>query len=315
MLTDDIAVLVPANDDRAAAALSDVPGVRAIPYRLDGSLPEDAPQARVLVPGGGQVFGFVDPARGAQLVAELPQLEYVQLLIAGAESWVGRLPEHVLLSTCRGAHGGSTAELVVGALLAIYRDFGRFAQAQQERRWDFHRTDTLQGKRVLVVGAGDLGEQLTRRLVPFDAEVTLVGRTRRDGVHDEAQLPELLGAHDAVVLVVPLTEATAGMVDAAFLGRMPDGAVLVNAARGRVVDTDALLSELASGRLRAVLDVTDPEPLPPQHPLWTAPGLLLFPHIGGSCHGLEERAWRVAAAEIARFAAGEQPRNLVRGEY
>jgi phosphoglycerate dehydrogenase-like enzyme len=205
--------------------------------------------------------------------------------------------------------------LVVGALIAIYRDFGAFARAQQERRWDFHRTDTLQGKRVLVVGAGDLGAQLTRRLEPFDAEVTLVGRTRRDGVHDESELPELLGAHDAVVLVVPLTEATTGMVDADFLARLPDGAVLVNAARGPVVDSDALLPELASGRLRAVLDVTDPEPLPPEHPLWTVPGLLLFPHIGGSCHGLEERAWRVAADDIARFAAGTRPRNVVRGEY
>lgn len=303
-----ISVLVP--DDNGVAALSGVDGVVAVRYQAGEPWPAEAVSAQVLVPG------FLARDDVPRLLAGLPKLELVQLLSAGAENWVGRLPAHVLLSTCRGAHGGSTAEWVVGGLLAVYRDFPRFIAAQARREWDFHSTDTLQDKRVLIVGAGDLGDQLARRLTPFDvARVTLVGRHARDGVHGIAELPDLLGEHDVTVMMVPLTSETRGMVDAAFLAAMPDGAVLVNAARGPVVDTDALVAELNTGRLLAVLDVTDPEPLPVDHPLWTAPGLFLTPHVGGSCRGGARRAWRVAASEIARYAAGEQPRNLVRGEY
>jgi phosphoglycerate dehydrogenase-like enzyme len=268
----------------------------------------------VLVPG------FLSGGAATKLLDDLPDLDFVQLLSAGAENWINRVPANVKLSICRGAHGGSTAEWVVGALLHIYREFGAFAQAQAEGKWVHDwvtsgGTDTLQGKRVLIVGAGDLGEQLVRRLDAFDATSTLVGRRARDGVRGLDELPELLGDYDAVVLMVPLTSETTGMVDAAFLARMADGAILVNAARGPVVHTDALLAELNSGRLRAALDVTDPEPLPEGHPLWTAKGLFLTPHVGGSCRGSGERSWKVAAAEIARYAAGEELKNLVHGEY
>lgn len=302
-----ITVLVP--DEWGVDALSGVDGVRAVRYEVGRPWPAGAEAARVLVPQ------FLATDDMSAMLAQLPRLEYVQLLSAGAELWIGKLPEHVLLSTCRGAHGGSTAEWVVGGLLAVYRELPAFDRAREQRKWDYHATDTLQGKRVLIVGAGDLGDQLARRLTPFDVEVTMVGRSAREGVHGEDELPGLLGEHDAVVLMVPLTSATRGMVDAEVLAAMADGAILVNAARGPVVDTDALVAELGSGRLRAILDVTDPEPLPADHPLWSVGGLLLTPHVGGSCSGQHERSWRVAAAEIARFAAGEQPRNLVHGEY
>jgi phosphoglycerate dehydrogenase-like enzyme len=300
-------VLVP--DDYGVSALSAVDGVRAVRYQPGEPLPPEAADARVFVPK------FLQGTNPREVYAQLPNLELVQLLSAGAERFVGQVPDGVLLSTCRGAHGGSTAEWAIGALLAIYRDFPVFEAARQERRWDYHVTETLQDKRVLVVGAGDLGEQFRRRLEPFDASATLVGRTARDGVHGMAELPELLGRHDAVLVVVPLTDETTGMVDAEFLAAMPDGAILVNAARGPVVDTDALLAELTSGRLRAALDVTEPEPLPAEHPLWTAPGLFLTPHVAGSCTGAERRSYSVVAAEMARFAAGEQPANLVKGDY
>lgn len=303
-----ISVLVP--DDKGVAALSGVDDVVPVRYQAGQDWPADAASAQVLVPG------FLSLDDVPRLLAGLPKLEYVQLLSAGAENWVGRLPEHVLLSTCRGAHGGSTAEWVIAGLLAVYRDFPRLIAAQARHDWDFHSTDTLQDKRVLIVGAGDLGDQLARRLAPFDvAGTTLVGTHARGGVYGIDVLPDLLGEHDVTVMMVPLTSRTRGMVDARFLAAMPDDAVLVNAARGPVVDTDALLVELNSRRLRAILDVTDPEPLPPDHPLWTAPGLFLTPHVGGSCRGGAQRAWRVAASEIARYAKGEQPRNLVRGEY
>lgn len=304
---DQITVLVP--DDFGVSALSGVDGVRPVRYQVGEPLPAEAAVAEVFVPA---FLRGIDPR---EVFPQLPKLRLVQLLTAGAERFIGQMPDGVLLSVCRGAHGGSTAEWAVGALLAIYRDFPRFERARQDRRWDYHPTDTVQGKRVLVVGAGNLGEQVRRRVEPFDATVTMVGRHARDGVHGVDELPDLLGDHDAVLVVVPLTEETTGMVDAKFLSRMPDGAILVNAARGPVVDTDAVVAELTSGRLRAALDVTDPEPLPPDHPLWTVPGLLLTPHVAGSCAGFTERAYAVVASEVTRFVAGAEPVNLVRGEY
>ena len=302
-----LTVLVP--DEDGVQALEKVPGVKPVRYSWDEPPPPEAADAEVLIPG------FRPAAQCLPLLARMPNLKLIQLLSAGADEWLGVLPDGVLLSTCRGAHGGSTAEWVVAALLAMYRETIGFAASQQARRWDRHATDTLQDKRVLIIGAGDLGRQLRRRLEPFDAAVTMVGATARDGVRPVEELPGLLGIHDVVVLTVPLTSRTRGMVDAGFLAVMADGAVLVNAARGPVVDTAALLAELESGRLRAALDVTDPEPLPAEHPLWTAPGLLLTPHVAGSVSGSARRSYAVAAAEIERYAGGELPHNLVHGEY
>jgi len=305
-----ITVLVP--DEQGVEALSGIDGVRALAYDATDpgkALPSGAEDAEVLVPA---FLVATDP--GAYL-DRLPNLRLIQLTTAGAENWIGRIPDHVMLSIARGAHGGSTAEWALGALISVYRELIPFDRLRERRVWDQHATDTLQDKRVLVLGAGDLGRRMRRRLEASDATVTLVGTKAREGVHGIDDLPALLGEHDAVVLMVPLTDATTGLVDAEFLARMPDGAVLVNAARGKVVDTAALLAELTAGRLRAALDVTDPEPLPPDHPLWTAPGLLLTPHVAGSVHGYSRRAYAVVAAEIARYAAGGTPENLVHGAY
>lgn len=301
-----VTVLVP--NDAGLAALADIEGVRAVRYDSSEPLPPEAAHAEVLVPGflRAEEDGFFDA---------LPELKLIQLLTAGAENWLDRLPPGVLLSTCRGAHGGSTAEWAVAVLLSMYRELGEFAESRNRRSWDYHATDTLHGKRVLVIGAGDLGQTLRRMLEPFEARVTMVGFSPREGVHGVAELPELLPSCDAVVLMVPLTSRTTGMVDAEFLAKIPTGGIVVNAARGPVVDTDALLAELNAGRLRAALDVTDPEPLPAEHPLWDAPGLLLTPHVAGSTAGSAERSYAIAAAEIERYVNGELPRNLVRGEY
>ena len=303
----DTVVLIPYAD--GVAALGAVPGVQAVRYDPDGPLPPEAAAAQVFVPP------FLASRRVVELVAHLPELKLVQLLTAGAENWVGRLPAHVALSDCRGAHGVATAEWIVAVLLAVYRELPGFVRAQDERRWDQHFTDELAGKRVLLVGAGDLAENTVRRLAPFEVTTTLVGRTARDGVHGIDEVHDLLPGHDAAVIVIPLTDDTRGLVDARFLAAMPDGALLVNAARGPVVDTDALVRELQTGRLRAAVDVTDPEPLPADHPLWTAPGLLLTPHVGGSVPGGMDRAFRVAVEQISAFARGDAPPNLVEGGY
>ncbi|WP_236794316.1 2-hydroxyacid dehydrogenase [Amycolatopsis sp. GM8] len=302
-----VTVLVPGDD--GVRALAGIPEVETVRYTPGEPLPSEADKAEVLIPGP-------TPAESrARLLARLPNLKLIQLLSAGAEDWTGVLPDGVLLSTCRGAHGGSTAEWVVAVLLSMHRELDSFAAEQTAGRWTRRGTDTLQGKRVLIVGAGDLGNQLRRRLEPFDAIVTMVGMRARDDIHSVDELPELLADHEVVVLMVPLTSRTRGMVDTDFLARMADGAVLVNAARGAIVHTKALLAELNAGRLRAALDVTEPEPLPAGHPLWTAPNLVLTPHIAGTVRDAQSRSYAVAAAEIARYAGGELPRNLVHGEY
>ena len=291
------------------AALADVPGVRAIRYRPEAPLPAEAEGAEVLVAPFNATDEFVEALGG------MPALRLVQLLTAGAETWIGRLPDGVALSDGRGAHGGATAEWIVAALLAVYRHLPRFTAAQADEQWDYHTTEELAAKRVLIVGAGDVAEQTVARLAPFEVITTLVGRRARDGVHPVDEVAALLPHHDACVVVVPLTDTTRGLVDAAFLAAMPDGSVLVNAARGPVVDTDALLAELTAGRLRAALDVTDPEPLPAGHPLWSAPGLLLTPHVGGSVPLAVDRAFRIAAEQIRQFAGGNTPSNLVKDGY
>lgn len=303
-----VTVLVP--DDHGFESVSRLAGAQALRYTPGEPLPEGAGAAEILVPS----FLSADPA-AVRLTWELPRLRLVQLLTAGAEYFVGRIPPEVMLSSARGAHGASTAEWAITGLLTVYREFTGFALAQREHRWTQHRTDTLHGKRILIVGAGDLATELQRMLIPFDTGVELVATRAREGVHSIEELPELLPHFDAVVLMVPVTTATVGMVDAAFLSRMADNAILVNAARGPVVRTDDLLAELRSGRLRAILDVTDPEPLPADHPLWDAPGLLLTPHVGGSSTGNLGRGWTIATREIARYIAGEPPQNLVHGEY
>jgi phosphoglycerate dehydrogenase-like enzyme len=300
-------VLVP--HDAGVDALKDVAGVDAVRYDPAAPLPPEHTDAEVLVPA------FLSGTDATAVLQQLSSLQLVQLLSAGAETWVGRVPDGVALSDCRGAHGGATAEWVLTVLLAVLRHVPRFVGAQAEGRWDHHQTEELAGKRVLLVGAGDVAEETATRLRVFDATVTLVARSARPGVHGIEEVRDLLPHHDVVVLAVPLTEATRHLCDKDFLAAMPDGAVLVNAARGPVVDTDALLAELTSGRLRAALDVTDPEPLPAGHPLWSAPGLLLTPHVGGSVPLGLSRAYRVAAEQIACWAAGEKPPNLVVGDY
>ncbi len=260
-------------------------------------------------------FLHADPVAARAIIEGLPKLQVIQTQSAGVDVIVPVVPESVVLCDGRGVHGSSTSEWALTAILSVLREFPRFAVAQQEGRWDYGVTDELAGKRVLVIGAGDVGEQLARRLQACDASVTLVGRRAREGVHAVSELPRLLPAAEVVVLIVPKTSETVGLVDENFLAAMPDNALLVNAARGPVVRTDALLAELSSGRLRAALDVTDPEPLPTGHPLWSAPNLLMTPHVAGSVTGFAARAAELIAAQLHRYDAGEPLHNVVHGEY
>ena len=241
-------------------------------------------------------------------------LEVVELLSAGADNWIGQVAPGVRLCDARGVHDSPVAEWVLGATIGALRQFPAFARAQEHQQWGgpgLVPTKELTGARVLLVGAGSIGAAIERHLEPFGVTLTKVARTARAGVHGVDELPALLPDAEIVVLVVPLTEQTRGLVDASFLAALPDGALLVNAARGPVVDTAALLTELAGGRIAAALDVTDPEPLPAGHPLWRMPNVLLTPHIGGAVRGLLPRAYGLAGAQLRRFAAGEELINQV----
>jgi phosphoglycerate dehydrogenase-like enzyme len=270
-------------------------------------------------PGAERIEFFVGrydaPPPPAAALAGLPRLRVVQLLSAGVEPWLPLVPEGVLLCNGRGVHGASTAELAVAGLLAVLRDLPGYEDRRRAHEWRPTETAGVTGRRVLVLGAGDIGRRVATALAAFDAEVTLVARTARAGVHALADLPALLPEHDAVVLALPNTPETRGLVDAGFLAALPDGAVLVNVARGAIVDTAALLAELRAERLHAFLDVTDPEPLPADHPLWDAPNLLLTPHVGGGTTGWPRRAYALVRAQLERYLAGQELANRVERGY
>lgn len=279
---------------------------------VDGELPGPVEGVEFFVPP------FLSGVRAVGFAQKLPDVRVVQLMSAGADAWVGRLPAGVRLCDARGVHSSSTAEWAAAVILAHLRGLPAFIRAQSAGVWGVAGalpTDELAGKRVLVVGAGAIGEALAARLAPFEVSLTMVARSAREGIHSVAELPELLPHADVVVLLIPLTAQTTGLVDAAFLARMPDGALLVNGARGPVVQTDALTAELASGRISAAVDVTDPEPLPAGHPLWSMPNFLLTPHVAGSVRGLWPRVYALVGDQVRRYVAGQPLINEVRDGY
>ncbi|MFG2297355.1 2-hydroxyacid dehydrogenase [Streptomyces sp. NPDC048603] len=259
------------------------------------------------------------PAVSVRPFARMPRLQVVQTLTAGIDHVLGGLPAlhpGVRLCNARGVHDASTAELALTLVLASLRGIPGMVRGQDREEWHGGFYEALADKSVLLVGYGAIGAAIEDRLAPFEcARITRVARsartTGRGPVHAFTELPALLPGADVVILATPLTEETEGLADAAFLARMKDGALLVNVARGPVADTAALLAELESGRLRAALDVTDPEPLPAGHPLWHAPGVLITPHVGGSSSAFLPRARRLLARQLTRFAAGESLENTV----
>lgn len=281
--------------------------VRELPPSGDIS---DPPQHADVV-----VSGF-DPQRTIEILPQLCDLRLVQTLSAGVDTLVEHIPSDVILCDGSGIHDASVSEWVAMATLAMRRHLPDYVLSQRDATW---RSSTggadLEGATVLILGYGSIGRAFEQRLEPFGARVVRVARSARDGVHAVAELRELLPVADVVVILLPLTAETQGMVDAGFLASMRQGALLVNAARGAVVDMDALLAALRTERIRCALDVTDPEPLPDGHPLWSAPGVLITPHIGGAVRRLFERAWRFAGEQVRRYVDGEPLLNVVRNGY
>ena len=261
-----------------------------------------------------ETVDFLVPSSEAPDVLErlptLTRVAVVQVLSAGTD-WVERwVPPQATLCSARGARDAPVAEWVVGALLGATTELLECARLDA---WSDRSLTDLGEWTVVVVGMGSIGRRVERHLTGFGTEVIGVASHARDDLRGVDELEALLPRADAVVILAPLTDATRGLIDARRLAAMRDGAVLVNAARGPVVDTDALVAEVTTGRLRAVLDVTDPEPLPDGHPLWSAPGVLsITPHIAGDSPAGNARAAALAGDQLARWVAGEELHNVVR---
>ena len=242
-------------------------------------------------------------------------LEYVQALSAGVDNIVGAVPEGVLLCSVRGAYDELVAELLLTGILSIYKEIPHYVHAQDQGVWTPKQVRVVQGKTVLYVGYGSISQCLERYLEPFQVKTLKVARTKRADIESLDALPELLPQADIVVLLTPLTDETRGLVNAEFLNRMKPGSLLVNGARGGCVDTEALLAATRDRGIQAFLDVTDPEPLPADHPLWSAPGVFITPHIGSLVADNRERCFQVVRENLTTWVNGGQPKNRVEHGY
>lgn len=300
-----MALLLPQEDGVADHVAGALPGQRVIRY--GEAARQDLDEVTFYC------LPYMGDAASVALIAGLPSLKVVQSLSSGVDDVLSAIPPPVTLCNGRGlGHEEGTAELAVALMLASLRGIGDFARQQAERRWSHRRTETLQGKRVLLVGYGPIGAALERRLLPFGASVSRASRTPADGVHGLAELPELAASADILVACIALHPSTRGLIGKQVLAALPDGALVVNVARGPVLDAAALTGELTSGRLSAALDVTDPEPLPADRPEWGLPNVLITPHIGGDTGAFARRAAEFVAAQAARHLAGGPLENVVR---
>lgn len=301
----DLVVSVPDKGLRDALGVAPV-GVNVIVWDMRGPAPRDT--IDLVVPpymGSHQVLGHLAGVR----------TRLVQSQSIGYDGVSAALPAGVVYANAASVHETSTSELAMALILASLRGLPEFVRAAAAGRWAHEARPSLADRSVLIVGYGGVGRALEDRLLPFETTVTRVARharvDERGPVHDLGALPDLLAQSDVVVMCVPLDDTTVGMVNDSFLSRLRDGALLVNVARGAVADTDALVAHARRGRIRLALDVTDPEPLPAGHPLWTMPNVLISPHVGGATTAMRPRMARLINRQIARMRDGEPPLNVV----
>ncbi len=274
------------------------------------------------------------PTRAQRIVPRLRGVKLVLSLMAGTEWIPAAMGPHVTICNAHGAHNISTAEWTLSAILAMLKYFPLYLDIQRSTQWKrrFEATayyeritadatphyppvmqEELTGKTVLMVGYGAIGKEIERMMEPFHVNLMRVARTTRSNpkVDAVADLDKLIPRAQIIVLILPSTAETRHLIGARQFHLMKQGTLLVNSARGPIVDTDALVEALNAGKVRAALDVTDPEPLPPEHPLWKCPNLLITPHIGGSSTQFAPRAVKTAEDELRRYIAGEPLRNVV----
>ncbi|MDX6723120.1 MAG: hypothetical protein QOD73_1524 [Solirubrobacteraceae bacterium] len=278
-----------------------------------GGLPPDVELLGWDAAGDGVEFAVPASSEAAARLRELPDLRVVQVMSAGVDWLAGHVPEGVTLCNAGDTRSPAVAQWVVAAILADLSGFRRAEQQRAAREWDEWQPRELAGKRVVIVGHGSIGRAVERRLAPFGVRVGRVARSARPGVEPVERLAEVVRDADVVVVLAPLSDATRGLVGEEVIACMQDGALLVNAGRGPVVDTDSLVAAVQAGRIRAALDVTDPEPLPPDHVLWTLDGVLITPHHAGDTPEANAAAEALARAQMLRHRAGLPLHHVVSG--
>jgi phosphoglycerate dehydrogenase-like enzyme len=241
----------------------------------------------------------------------MSSLQVIQSPNAGVDDVIPLRPKGVTLCNAAGVHDASTAELAVGLAIAARRGFAQFAKDQSVGKWAHTTHAALTDSKIAIVGHGNIGKTIARMLSGFEVKVTSFSKSGTDGALTMDIFDEQLSTFDVIILIVPLNAQTRHLINAARLAKMKDGAALVNVARGAIVDTEALLAELNAKRIFAALDVTDPEPLPVGHPLWSAPNTIITPHVGGDSKAFEPRGRALVEAQLARFAAGQPLVNVV----
>jgi phosphoglycerate dehydrogenase-like enzyme len=298
---------IPDQDGREA--LGQLPDeVRCNLFPRKGPPPGEIVKAEFLVPSHA--------TRGLlELLAGMTELRVIQTLSAGVDWLLAAAPRGVTVCDARGARDGAVSEWVLAAVLALTKHLPELRDRQREHRWKATEPHDLAGRTVLILGYGSIGKALERRLAALEVELIRVARSSRPGVHPAGELPTLLPAAEILIILLPFTAETEGLLSAEMLALLPAGALIVNAARGRIVDQDALLGLLQAGWLRAALDVTDPEPLPPEHPLWDAPGALITPHLAGDSPAASRSAFALVGEQVRRYVSGEPLANVVEQSY
>ena len=270
-------------------------------------LPAGANEVEFLVPN------WVSKEAIVPLLRTLPRLKVIQVLNAGYEWLLGFDDPSVSICNAGDANAAAVADWCAAAVLSEIKRFPAFDKQQAERRWQMQFGKPLSEHTVVIVGYGAIGKALHERLRPFGCTVIAVASRARDGIRSVEELLDILPIADVVVMLTPLNDATHHLLDADTLALLPDQSIVVNAGRGPIVHTEALMAELESGRLRAVLDVTDPEPLPADHPLWGSQNVRITPHIAGGTTGFFRFTYAMAGDNLRRYVAGEALLNVVAG--
>ncbi|MGZ0712107.1 2-hydroxyacid dehydrogenase (plasmid) [Coraliomargarita sp. W4R53] len=295
--------------EQLAADLGTLPdGVDLRVWAMDS--PSPVPRIDLVVPQYMSMSDMLGRLEGVEV-------GLVQSQSIGYDGVADVLPKGMRFANATSVHEASTAELAVGLVIAAQRGIPEFVRAQDDRQWLDHSAQSLADRRVMLLGYGGVGKAIAARLRGFEVDMFAVASRARDEdgmpVHAVADLPTLLGETEIAIVSLPGGDATKGIVDDAFLAALPDGALVVNVGRGPLIDTDALVDHARRGRIRAALDVTDPEPLPADHPLWTLPGVLIAPHVGGNSSAMRPRIAKLVRTQIERLVAGEEPLNVVLG--
>lgn len=248
-------------------------------------------------------------------VRKAPNVKVVQTQTTGFDGMIDLIGDRADINTAAGVHAAATAEMALGLAIASLRGFPQSVRDQQQGRWNPQQWPGLADRTVGLVGVGGIGEEIRKRLEPFEVNLLRFGSTARTDEHGEVFATSELAARapeiEVLILIVPLNDSTRHLVDAQLLAKLPDGATVINVARGPVVDTDAIVAEVASGRLNMASDVFDPEPLPAGHPLWQHPNALVVPHNGGNTKAFFPRMVKLLKKQVQAWAAGNDGENLV----